>query len=112
MNHNRFAFWGAAVLAVCCLGAMVALLFHEEDYAFYYTPDREESYMAGSFDQLQIWRIYQLDPADNPSHIPTKDFELNGWSYHMLRIDKEETDGQTVYTAIFNGTKIPKQGVR
>lgn len=85
---------------------MIAPFYRAAEHPIYYSPDYEESYTVGDFDQLQIWRIYRLNPADDPSRISTEDFELNGWKYHMLRMDKDESDGQTIYTAIFNGTKI------
>lgn len=92
-------------LIICCIGFFIATSCCEDEQQSYYVPDRIESYTAGDFDQLQIWKIYQLSSTDDPAHISTRDFELNGWTYHMLEMDKEELDGQITYTVIFNGIK-------
>ena len=81
-------------------------LYYNREQQFHYTPDQVESYTVGDFDQMQIRKIYQLSSTDDPAYISTRDFELNGWSYHMVEMDKEEQDGQITYTVIFNGTKI------
>lgn len=94
------------MLIFCCLAITLFSSYYGKEPLPYYAPDHEESYTVGDFDQLQIWRIYCLGPAEDAALIPTKDFELNGWNYHMLRMDKDESGGQTTYTAIFNGTKI------
>lgn len=84
---------------------MLAPSFLADKPRLYYSPDHEESYTFGDFDQPQIRKIYRLSSTDDPSYIPTDDFELNGWSYHMLEMDKEEASGRITYTVIFNGTK-------
>lgn len=106
MVKKSYVFGGIAILVICCIYLMIVPVYFAVEPPIYYSPDYEESYTTGDFDQLQIWRIYRLTSADSPSYIPTKGFELNGWKYHMLRKDMEESDGQTIYTVIFNGTKI------
>lgn len=104
--YRKSMLWCIGILMICCLGIALQLSYHAREPLSYYAPDYEESYTFGDFDQLQIWRVYRLGPADDPALISTKDFELNGWNYHMLRMDKDESVGQTTYTVIFNGTKI------
>jgi len=94
-----------AALVICCLGIMLTPSFLADKPRLYYSPDYEESYTVGDFDQLQIRKIYRLNSTDDPSHISTDDFELNGWSYRMLEMDKEEAGGRIIYTVIFNGAK-------
>lgn len=105
MDYKTSMLWCVAALVTCCLGIMLAPSFLTDKPRFYYSPDYEESYTVGDFDQPQIRKIYRLGSTDDPSHIPTNDFELNGWNYHMLEMDKEEAGGQITYTVIFNGTK-------
>ena len=38
-------------------------------------------------------RIYRLSPVDDPSGIPTRDFEDHGWVYHMVDMSGEEETG-------------------
>jgi hypothetical protein len=102
----RVSFWGyMTILIIICFAIALSPFYCDKQPMSYYAPDYEASYTVGDFDQLQIWRIYRLGSADDPAHIPTKDFELNGWNYHMLRMDKDMSGGQTTYTVIFNGTK-------
>ena len=68
----------------------------------YYSPTRVESYTYGDFDRLQIRRTYLLCPDDDPSLIPTEDFEDNGRTYRLFDMTLEESDGRVLYTAIFN----------
>lgn len=99
-------FWCVVILAICCIGLLIAPAYFSDEQQFYYAPDRVESYTVGDFDRLQIRKIYWRSITDDPAHISTKDFELNGWNYHMVEMDKEELDGQITYTVIFNGIKI------
>lgn len=103
---NPITIWCIVTLIFCCLTTTLLSSHCDRESISCYAPDHEESYTVGDFDQLQIWRIYCLGSTDDPALIPTKDFELNGWNYHMLRMDKDESENQTTYTAIFNGTKI------
>ena len=62
-----------------------------------YDPVFVEKYTYGSFDELRIQKVYQLSPADDPSGIPTEDFEQNGRLYYLLYITQQEED--TRYSA-------------
>ena len=42
------------------------------------------------------------DIRDDPSLIPTEDFEDNGRTYRLFDMTWEESDGRVLYTAIFN----------
>ena len=106
MKDKTTVFWCVAIFALCCCALLTTLSCSNDEQRFYYSPDQVESYTAGDFDQLQIWKIYRLSVTDDPAHISTSDFELNGWRYHMLEMDKDELDGRIAYTIIFNGTKI------
>jgi len=105
MGYKTAMFWCVAARTICWLCIMFAPSFLNNEPSFYYSAGYVKSYTAGDFDQLQIRKIYRLNSTDGPSHISTDDFELNGWSYHMLEMDKEETAGQKTYTVIFNGNK-------
>ena len=106
MKDKASIFWCVAIFALCCCALLTTLSCSNDEQRFYYSPDQVESYTTGDFDQLQIWKIYRLSVTDDPAHISTSDFELNGWRYHMLEMDKDELDGRIAYTIIFNGTKI------
>lgn len=70
----------------------------------YYTPDYVESYTVGSFDQLQICKVYSLSPEDNPDCISTEDFQKYGCCFSLLELTKECCDGADIYTAVFRET--------
>ena len=106
MKDKASIFWCVAIFALCCCALLTTLSCSNDEQRFYSSPDQVVSYTAGDFDQLQIWKIYRLSVTDDPAHISTSDFELNGWRYHMLEMDKDELDGRIAYTIIFNGTKI------
>ncbi len=106
MKDKASIFWCVAIFALCCCALLTTLSCSNDEQRFYYSPDQVESYTAGDFDQLQIWKIYRLSVTDDPAHISTSDFELNGWRYHMLEMDKDELDGRIAYTIIKKKKKI------
>ena len=55
-------------------------------------PIEVEEYTYGPFDELRINKVYQLSLSDDPSGIPTEDFERNGRRYYLLVI-KEDVIG-------------------
>lgn len=67
----------------------------------YYTPDYVESYTVGSFDKLQICKVYCLSSEDTPDHIPTEDFQEYGRCFSLLELTKESCDEADIYTAVF-----------
>lgn len=58
-----------------------------------YYPISVEEYTYGSFDELRINKVYQLSLSDDPSGIPTEDFERNGRRYFLLDMIKEDEVG-------------------
>lgn len=58
-----------------------------------YYPISVEEYTYGSFDELRINKVYQLSLSDDPSGIPTEDFERNGRRYFLLDMVKENEVG-------------------
>ena len=56
-------------------------------------PISVEEYTYGSFDELRINKVYQLSLSDDPSHIPTEDFERNGRRYFLLDMIQEDEVG-------------------
>ena len=63
-----------------------------------------ESYTVGSFDQLQICKVYHLTPEDNPDCISTEDFQEYGCCFSLMELTKECCDGTDIYTAVFRET--------
>lgn len=69
----------------------------EPDQSCYY-PVKVEEYTSGPLDELRIDKVYQLSLGDDPSGIPTGDFERNGRLYYLLdmvRKDEVGVDTQT-----------------
>ncbi len=71
----------------------------------YYTPDYVESYTVGSFDQLQICKVYCLSPEDTPDRISTESFQEYGRCFSLLELTKESCDETDIYTAVFRETE-------
>ena len=58
-----------------------------------YQPVRTEIFTSGESEAVHMARIYRLSPVDDPSGIPTRDFEDHGWVYHMVDMSSEEETG-------------------
>lgn len=71
----------------------------------YYTPDYVESYTVGSFDQLQICKVYYLAPEDTIDRISTEDFQEYGRCFSLLELTKESCDKTDIYTAVSQETR-------
>lgn len=56
-------------------------------------PISVEEYTEGSFDELRIKKVYQLSLTDDPSGIPTEDFERNGHMFHLLDLIRKDEVG-------------------
>ena len=94
--------------AVLSLGLAVAPVMASDDP---YCPVEVETYTYGPFAELRINKVYQLLPTDDPSGIPTEDFELNGRRYYLLGMVVDDTDSDMVtYTAIFGSTELTSSG--
>ena len=72
-----------------------------------YSPIEEETYTYGPFDEPRVNKVYRLPAADDPSSIPTEDFERGGRRYHLLDMIIANTDHETVtYTAVFGSVEL------
>ncbi len=58
-----------------------------------YYPISVDEYTAGDFDELRIQKVYQLSLDDDPSLIPTEDFERNGRLYYLLDMTRKDEVG-------------------
>jgi len=102
--RSFFCIIGLLVLWLC---VVVAICTSDSQPESYYTPDHVESYTVGSFDQLQICKIYYLTLEDTPALIPTDDFEEYGHWFSLLELTKERCGTEVIYTAVFRETKPP-----
>ena len=64
----------------------------EPELACYY-PIKVEEYTFGPLDELRIDKVYQLSLGDDPSKIPTEDFERNGQLYYLLDMVRKDEVG-------------------
>ena len=56
-------------------------------------PIKVDEYTYGPLDELRISKVYQLSLSDDPSGIPTEDFERGGRRYYLLDMIKEDEIG-------------------
>ena len=98
-------FTAICALALVTAGALPALAAEspaikapaDSEQSCYY-PVKVEEYTYGPLDELRIDKVYQLSLGDDPSGIPTADFERNGRLYYLLdmvRKDEVGVDTQT-----------------
>ena len=84
-----------AALLICTVLALPASAAEPaepgRDSAYY--PISVEEYTAGDFDELRIQKVYQLSLDDDPSLIPTEDFERNGRLYYLLDMTRKDEVG-------------------
>ena len=94
--------------AVLTLGLAVAPVMASVDP---YCPVEEETYTYGPFDELRINKVYRLSVFDDPSGIPTEDFEHGGRRYYLLGMVVDDTGSDMVtYTAIFGSVELTGSG--
>ena len=74
-------------LAVFMAGALP--IYAAESNSRYY-PIAVEEYTAEGSDELRIQKVYQLSLSDDPSGIPTQDFERDGRTYRLLDITRKD----------------------
>ena len=79
----------SAVMVTATLPALAA----EQHY-----PISVEEYTYGPFDELRINKVYQLSLSDDPSGIPTEDFERNGRRYYLLDLIRQDEVGVDTQT--------------
>ena len=74
-----------------------------------FSPIEVETYTYGPLDELRVNKVYQLSQSDDPSGIPTEDFEQGGRRYHLLDMTIANADNETVtYTAIFGSIELAR----
>ena len=74
-----------------------------------FCPIMVDAYTYGPLDELRINKVYQLSLYDDPSGIPTEDFEHGGRRYYLLDVVADDTDCEVVtYTAIFGSTELAR----
>ncbi len=56
-------------------------------------PVSVEEYTYGPLDELRINKVYQLSLSDDPSGIPTGDFDRNGRHYYLLDMVRKDELG-------------------
>ena len=56
-------------------------------------PIKVDEYTYGPLDEPRISKVYQLSLSDDPSGIPTEDFERGGRRYYLLDMIKEDEIG-------------------
>ncbi len=81
------------VLLLCVFAVMLSTtaMAREDGEEFY--PTMVESYTMGSFDTPCIKKVYQLSLSDDPSRIPTDDFERFGYVYKLMDITQSHDTG-------------------
>ena len=90
--------------AVLTLGLTVLPVMASADLP---RPVEVETYTYGPLDELRINKVYRLSVADDPSGIPTEDFERGGRRYYLLGMVVDDTDSDMVtYTAIFGSVEL------
>ena len=91
-------------IAVLTLGLTVLPVMASADPL---CPVEVETYTYGPFDELRINKVYRLSVSDDPSGIPTEDFERSGRRYYLLGMVVDDTDSDMVtYTAIFGSVEL------
>ncbi len=58
-----------------------------------YYPISVEEYTYGPLDELRVSKVYQLSLGDDPSGIPTGDFERGGRHYYLLDMTRKDEVG-------------------
>ena len=61
-----------------------------------FNPIEVETYTYGPFDELRVNKVYQLSVTDDPSGIPTEDFEQGDRRYYLLDMAIASTDNEAV----------------
>lgn len=74
-----------------------------------FCPVEVETYTYGPLDELRINKVYQLTMADDPSCIPSEDFEHNGRRYYLLSMIADNSDSEVVtYTVVYGSVELSR----
>ena len=84
-KHMALLLCALMVLASC---ATLPALAAEQHY-----PVSVEEYTYGPLDEPRINKVYQLSLSDDPSGIPTGDFDRNGRHYYLLDMVRKDEVG-------------------
>ena len=79
-------------LALFAVGITPALAAETTTPSCYY-PISVEEYTYGPLDEPRINKVYQLSLSDDPSLIPTGDFERGGRCFHLLDMTRQDEVG-------------------
>lgn len=89
------------ILTVMCalaltMAASIPALAAEPGQSASHYPIEVEEYMEG--DSPRIKKVYQLSLADDPSELPTEDFERDGRLYYLLDMTRKDEVGVDIQT--------------
>ena len=79
--------------ALLCMALTVPVLADGAGRESCYYPVSVEEYTYGDFDELRIRKVYQLSLDDDPSLIPTENFERYGRLYYLLDMTRQDEIG-------------------
>ena len=86
--------------ALCALALFVAgttpAIAADPSLPSSYYPISVEEYTYGPLDELRINKVYQLSLSDDPSLIPTEDFERGGRHFYLLDMTRKDEVGVDV----------------
>lgn len=80
-------------MLLCALSALLSVTTLPALAAEQHYPVSVEEYTYGPLDELRINKIYQLSLSDDPSGIPTEDFDRNGRHYYLLDMVRKDEVG-------------------
>jgi len=80
-------------MLMCTAALVLGIAVPQASAAGPYYPISVEEYTAGNFDELRIDKVYQLSLSDDPSGIPTDDFERDGRRYYLLDLTRKDEVG-------------------
>ena len=81
------------VLAVILSGCVPVYAATQEHSSSSYYPIGIEEHLEGGYDEYRIMKIYQLSLSDDPTLIPTEDFERQGCTWHLLDMTRRDDIG-------------------
>ena len=92
--------WKRILTVMCALtlvmAASIPALAAEPKQCASHYPIEVEEYMEG--DNPRIRKVYQLSLADDPSELPTEDFERDGRLYYLLDMTRSDEVGVDIKT--------------
>ena len=91
------------LITMCALAVLMLPVYATESNSRYY-PIAVEEYTAEGSDELRIQKVYQLSLSDDPSGIPTQDFQRDGRTYRLLDITRKDEVGVDTQPCIQNVT--------